>query len=98
MGVAGTYEVSVKTPMGEQKGRLTVVPDGDTFSGQLSGALGQVAITGGRVSGDSLSWQMGITTPMPLSLDCEATVSGDRLSGTVKAGVFGSMALEGVRV
>lgn len=98
MGVAGTYEVSVKTPMGEQKGRLTVVPAGETFSGELTGALGQVAITGGRVSGDSLSWQMGITTPMSLSLDCEATVNGDRLSGTVKAGVFGSMALEGTRV
>lgn len=98
MGVAGTYEVSVKTPMGDQKGRLTVIPEGETFSGELTGALGQVAITGGRVSGDTLCWQMGITTPMPLSLDCEATVSGDRLSGTVKAGVFGSMALEGTRV
>jgi len=97
MAVAGTYDVTVKTPLGDQKGQLTVVPEGDGWSGQLSGALGQVPITGGRVAGDTLTWQMSITTPMPLSLDCEATVSGDRLSGTVKAGAFGSMALEGVR-
>ena len=98
MGVAGTYDIAVKTPMGDQKGTLTVVPEGDSWSGQVAGALGQVPITGGRIAGDTLTWQMGIATPMNLSLDCEATVNGDRLSGTVKAGVFGAMALEGVRV
>ena len=97
MGVAGTYDVSVKSPMGELTGVLTVVPEGESFSGQLSGALGQVPISGGRIAGDTLTWQMGITSPMPLSLDCQATVSGDSLSGSVKAGAFGSMALEGVR-
>ncbi|HET9628624.1 MAG TPA: hypothetical protein VFP14_03985 [Novosphingobium sp.] len=98
MGVAGTYEVTVKTPMGDQKGQLTVVPEGDGWSGKLSGALGEVPISGGRVNGDTIAWQMGISVPMPLSLDCEATISGDSLSGTVKAGAFGSMAIAGVRV
>jgi len=97
MGVAGTYDIAVKTPMGDQKGTLTVVPEGDGWSGHLAGALGQVPITGGRIAGDTLTWQMGITTPMNLSLDCEATVTGDTLSGNVKAGVFGSMPLEGTR-
>ena len=97
MGVAGTYDVTVKTPLGPQQGTLTIVPDGDSFSGNLAGALGQVPITGGRIAGDKLTWQMGITTPMPLALDCEATVTGDALSGNVSAGAFGSMALNGVR-
>ena len=98
MGVAGTYDVTVKTPMGDQKGQLTIVPEGESFSGKLSGALGEVPITGGRVAGDTISWQMGISVPMPLSLDCVATISGDSLSGSVKAGAFGAMALEGQRV
>lgn len=97
MGVAGTYDVTVKTPMGNQQGTLTVTPDGDAFSGELVSPMGRSAITGGTVSGDRLTWQMGITSPMPLTLDCEATITGDTLSGSVKAGVFGSMALEGVR-
>ena len=97
MSVAGTYDVTVKTPMGDQQGALTVVAEGESFSGQLTGALGQVPITGGRIAGDTITWQMGITMPMALALECEATISGDSLSGTVKAGLFGSMPLEGVR-
>jgi len=97
MGVAGSYDVSVSTPMGEQKGTLTVIPDGDSFSGALASPMGHAAITGGKIAGDTLRWQMQISTPMSLSLDCEATVSGDAISGSVKAGVFGSMPLEGVR-
>lgn len=97
MGVAGTYDVSVKTPMGEQKGTLTVIPDGDGFSGELASPMGQAAITGGTIAGDTLRWKMQISVPMSLALDCEATVSGDVISGRVKAGVFGSMPLEGTR-
>ena len=97
MAVAGTYDVSVKTPMGEQKGTFTVVPEGDRFSGELASPMGRAEIKDGKVSGNRLTWKMNISLPMPLNLDCEASVSGDRLSGTVKAGVFGSMPLEGVR-
>lgn len=97
MGVAGTYDVTVKTPMGDQKGTLTVVPSGESFTGKLESPMGAAEIADGKVSGDSLSWKMGISVPMAMSLDCEATVTGNSLAGSVKAGVFGSMALTGVR-
>ncbi len=35
--------------------------------------------------------------PMPMTLECEATVDGDAITGTIKAGAFGSMALAGNR-
>ena len=38
-----------------------------------------------------------MTVPMPMTLDCEATVNGDTLSGTVGAGAFGSFPLSGTR-
>lgn len=98
MSVAGTYEVSVKSPMGDQGGTLTVVVDGDTFTGALNGAMGAMDITGGTVSGDTISWSMDMKVPMPMTLDCTATVDGDVLTGDVKAGVFGSMPLTGKRV
>lgn len=97
MGVGGTWNVTVKTPMGEQKGTLTVEPAGDTFTGQLESSMGAAELNGGTVSGERLSWKMDMKVPMPMTLDCEATVSGDTLSGTVRAGAFGSMALEGTR-
>lgn len=98
MSVAGTYEVSVKTPMGDQGGTFTVVVDGDTFSGSLNGGMGSMDVAGGSVSGNTLSWKMDMKVPMPMTLDCTATIDGDVLTGDVKAGVFGSMPLTGKRV
>ncbi len=40
---------------------------------------------------------MNMTVPMPMTLDCEATVDGDQLTGNVNAGAFGSMAMTGER-
>lgn len=100
MSVAGTYNCTVKTPMGDQKATFTVTPsdDGASFSGNLqSDMMGSMDIDGGSVSGNTLSWQMKMTVPMPMDLDCSATIDGDSLSGEVKAGAFGSMALSGTR-
>jgi hypothetical protein len=40
---------------------------------------------------------MDITVPMPMHLNATATVSGDSITGEVKAGAFGSMGLTGTR-
>jgi hypothetical protein len=40
---------------------------------------------------------MDMTVPMPMTLDCQATVQGDQMTGTVNAGAFGDMALTGER-
>ena len=41
MAVAGTYDVVVKSPMGDQKSTLTINPDGDSFTGQMAGGMPQ---------------------------------------------------------
>ncbi|MFM5906718.1 MAG: hypothetical protein ACKOPO_03910 [Novosphingobium sp.] len=97
MSVAGTYEVNVKTPMGDQGGTFTVVVDGDTFTGSLAGGMGSMDVANGKVSGNTLTWSMDMKVPMPMTLDCEATVDGDAIAGDVKAGAFGSMPLTGKR-
>ncbi len=98
MSVAGTYEVNVKSPMGDQGGTFTVVVDGDSFSGSLNGGMGAMDVSGGTVAGNTLSWKMDMKVPMPMTLECTATVDGDVMTGDVKAGVFGSMPLTGKRV
>ncbi|MCJ2188148.1 hypothetical protein [Novosphingobium beihaiensis] len=98
MTVAGNYDCITKTPMGPQKGVLTVVPgEGDTFTGQITGDLGSMDVKNGTVSGNTLTWQMKMTMPMPIDLDCTATIEGDTLTGKVKAGMFGTMELTGTR-
>jgi len=51
-----------------------------------------------KVDGDKLIWSSAITSPMPMTLEFEATVSGDSLSGNVKLGAFGNASMTGVRV
>jgi hypothetical protein len=98
MSVGGTWDVITKTPMGDQKGSFTVVPDGSAFSGNVSNPMmGSMDIAGGKVDGNRLTWTMNMKVPMPMTLDCEAEVDGDAITGTVKAGAFGSFALSGTR-
>jgi hypothetical protein len=95
--VDGAYDVTVKTPMGDQKSVFTVKTDGDSFSGSIVGSMGSMDVAGGSVDGNNLTWKMDMTVPMPMTLDCSATVDGDAISGEVKAGAFGSMGLSGTR-
>ena len=99
MTVAGTYAVTIQTPMGEQNGAFTVMPDGaGGFSGKVTGGImGSLDVENGKVDGDRLTWTMEMTAPMPIALECEATVDGDAIAGTVKAGAFGTLELSGTR-
>ena len=97
MSVAGTYDVTTKTPMGDQKGSFTVVVSGDSFTGSVSNPMGTMEVQDGKVNGNSLTWKMDMKVPMPMSLECDATVDGDAISGNIKAGAFGSMAMSGTR-
>ncbi len=97
MSVAGTYECVTKTPMGDQKSDVTIVVDGDTFSGTNAGAMGSMTMEDGKIDGNKLTWTMNMTVPMPMKLEGEATVDGDALSGTVKAGAFGAFPISGTR-
>lgn len=97
MSVAGSYNCVTHTPMGDQTSTFTVNVDGDSFTGTNSGQMGSMQVENGKVNGNTLTWQMTMTVPMPMTLDCTATVQGDKLSGTVTAGMFGSFPMEGVR-
>lgn len=98
MSASGTWNVTVKSPMGPQSGTITVAVDGETFTGAFSSPMmGSLPVENGQVSGDTLTWKMAMKSPMPMTLDGQATVSGDTLTGKVKAGIFGSMELSGTR-
>lgn len=95
--VDGKWNTIAKSPMGDQAGVLTVDSSGDAFTGTWSGAMGTTEVRDGKVDGDKLSWKMDVTVPMPMTIDCEATVSGNSMTGTATAGAFGSFPLTGTR-
>ena len=97
MSVAGSYECVTKTPMGDQKSVLTVNVSGDSWTGTNAGAQGSLDVYDGKVDGNTQTWKMNMTVPMPMTLEGTATVDGDSITGSVKAGMFGSMPLSGTR-
>ena len=96
-GVDGSYDCVTKSPMGDQKSVFTVNSSGDSFTGQNAGAMGSLDVENGKVDGNKLTWTMNMKVPMPMTLEAEAVIDGDTLTGTIKAGAFGSMAMTGTR-
>lgn len=97
MSVAGAWNCTVASPMGDQSFTLTVNPEGDRFTGRAEGGLGAMDIEDGTIDGTRLAWPMKVTKPMKVTLNCKADIDGDRLEGTVSAGFFGSFAIRGER-
>ena len=95
--VDGAWDVSIKSPMGEQKGVMTIASDGGSFTGKMVGAMGELDVEDGAVDGDTLNWSVKIKVPMPMTLTYEAKVEGDSMTGTAKAGVFGKFPMTATR-
>lgn len=98
MSVEGSYDCILKTPRGDQKSVLVVNVSGDTWTGTNTSEQGTLECKDGKVDGDTITWTMDITSPMSLKLTGTATIEGDDLTGSVKAGFLGSMPLSGTRI
>lgn len=51
----------------------------------------------GTIAGNALKWHLKVTKPVPLTLQYDAQIEGDRLVGKVKMGIFGTAKLTGER-
>lgn len=96
MSADGKWKITINTPMGAQEVEADITTSGDTFTGKTEGRMGSQEITG-KVAGDTLTWSSAITSPMPMTLEFEAKVDGDKMTGNVKLGAFGNAPLSGVR-
>ena len=97
MSADGTWSTTMNTPMGAQKGTLTLQTSGSDLNGKLSGPQGEIQLTDGKVEGDNLTWKAAITSPMPMTLEFSAKVEGDAINGNVKLGAFGNASFTGTR-
>lgn len=97
MDILGNWALTIQSPQGVQNNQLSIVADGEGFKGELRSSMGQVPVTDGKIDGDKASWTAKMSQPMPITLEFSATVSGDTLSGQVKAGGFGAFPFSGAR-
>lgn len=96
MAIDGKWNLTIKTPMGDQTGVLTLKQEGDALTGEMSGAAGATPIENGAVEGDTLKWHAKVTSPMPITLEFEGKEEGGNLAGSVKLGAFGTSTFSGV--
>jgi hypothetical protein len=97
MSIDGTWKITVNSPMGPQPSTLTLAVEGDALTGSQSAQGTTSPIANGKVDGDTLTWSNSITSPFPMTLEFTGKVDGDNLSGSVKAGSFGSFPFSGGR-
>ncbi len=97
MSADGTWNSTMNTPMGTQQGTLVLHSDGNALTGKLTGSQGELDIVDGRVDGDRLTWKANVTSPMAITLEFDATVDGDNMSGNVKLGAFGNATFSATR-
>lgn len=89
MSFSGTYDITIDTPMGKQEGKLVIEHAGDELTGTMSAQGDETAIKNGKVDGDTATWDVDVTKPMPLTLSFSGTASETGLSGSVQLGAFG---------
>ena len=98
MTVDGAYTITQNTPHGERSSKLTLKTDGGSLSGAYEGPQGEQPFSGGTVSGNEVAWSVQISSPMgEMKLDFKGTVIGDKISGQVQMGSFGSSDFQGTR-
>lgn len=97
MSVEGTWNIVMKTPMGDREASVTLNPDGDALTGTMTSDGNALDIENGRIENGRALWDASVTTPMPLTLSFDCGADGDTLEGSVKLGMFGNAGVTGTR-
>lgn len=95
-GVDGDWKMVLATPMGPQEMTAHFETVGQSLGGYLRSAEGEQGFSG-TVEGNRLKFDLKVEKPMKITLKYDLTVDGDRISGKVKMGIFGSARLSGQR-
>lgn len=97
MSAAGTWTLTLQTPIGERRAKLVLAADGANLTGQMVAEEGNATdIYEGKVAGNGGSWKADIKNPMPLTLEFSASVNGDSMTGSVNT-ALGTWSFSGSR-
>jgi len=97
MSFAGTWNVVMKTPMGDREIVMVMAQDGDSLSGTMEADGNTIDIQDGTIEDGRGKWKADLTQPMPITLEFDVGVDGDAMEGSVKLGMFGNSAVTGTR-
>ncbi|MGM1046999.1 MAG: hypothetical protein ACQEXX_12745 [Bacillota bacterium] len=93
----GTYNITMQTPMGMEKGTITFTQDGDALGGSLNILRGSNAFSGGNIKGNEFIFSGEIKkliTKIPYT--AKGTIDGDNLTAVADT-KYGKLAIKGNR-
>jgi hypothetical protein len=96
MSAAGSWNVVITTPMGNNEVVITLEVDGAELFGSVKGPKETNEIFDGKIDGNRLSWGTKVSSPMPMTLEFSAEVDGDKIAGGAKS-PFGTAPFSGTR-
>jgi hypothetical protein len=94
---AGTWNITISTPIGELKAVLDITEEGGAIQGTARTDDETVEFFNPVADGNRLKWSQDVTTPMNLTLNFDVTVDGDTMTGTSKPPGFPSSKVAGSR-
>jgi hypothetical protein len=81
--VAGDWNMTMTTPMGEHTCTLNFAQDGGSTTVKMTDPMGAPIETKGTVAGNEVKWSAVSETPMgEMAFDYAGTVDGDAITGT----------------
>jgi hypothetical protein len=99
MSIDGTYDCEVNSAMGVLPVKMTLTTCGDTFGGSCHTPLGSRKISGTMAAPDRIAFTTKVRYMLvSVLLEVQAQIEGDKISGHVKAGSYGTAQLKGKKV
>ncbi len=84
MSVAGTYKLTINTPMGTRTPTLILKEEGGTVSGTFAGQMGTTEFSGGTADGSNVKFDVNISAMgREMTLSFDGTIESDGISGSV---------------
>lgn len=97
---AGDWTMTTETPQGSQEGKLSIVKDGNSYSGTISGGqfAQPVKLENIKLDGTTLTFSFSFDAGgTPVQVEVAVTVDGDTFKGTASVAEYGSFPTEGKR-
>lgn len=94
--VSGDWTMVLSTPVGPQEMTCHMEESEGAVSGYLESKEGRESFTGEAHDG-RVTFDLKVTKPMKITLKYDLQVTGDRIAGTCKMGIFGKAKVKGER-
>ncbi len=97
--ISGKWSMAVEAPGQTVELAAEFKQDGTAFTGSSTSMIGSSVFEGGKVNGKSITAKMKADIQgQPVEFVVEGIVDGDKLSGTISGGGFGSLPFTATRV